>query len=306
MVHQHVHAHGPSHGHAHGHVHAAGAGALRTAFFLNLAFTGVELAGGLWTGSVAVLTDAVHDAGDCLVLGAAWYLQRVATKGRDARYSYGYGRYSMLGGWLTSMVLMAGAVFMFSVSVPRLWEPVMPHTTGMMGLAVFGLVMNGLAAWKLHGGSTLNERGAYLHLLEDVLGWAAVLGGAIVIHLTGWAIVDPLLSMAISMYILVNAIGTFRKGTGILMQEVPKDIDLEAISGRLLAIPGVIDLHDQHTWTLDGNFVVHTIHLVLDDVGLEQAWATKAQARKELHALGIQHATIELEWKGEQCGLGQH
>ena len=128
-----------------------------------------------WTGSIAVLTDALHDAGDCLVLGTAWYLQRVALKGRDAHYSYGYGRYSMLGGWLTSVVLIVGALVMLWVSVPELWAERTPDTVGMMGIAVFGLLMNGLAAWKLHGGGTLNERGAYLHLLEDVLGWAAVL-----------------------------------------------------------------------------------------------------------------------------------
>lgn len=304
MGHHHVHGH--SHEHAHGNAHQASTTALRTAFFLNVSFTVVEVFGGLWTGSVAVLTDAMHDAGDSLVLGAAWYLQGVATKGRDERYSYGYGRYSMLGGWLTSLVLMVGAVFMFTVSVPRLWEPVLPHTTGMMGLALFGLLMNGLAAWKLHGGTTLNERGAYLHLLEDVLGWAAVLVGAIVIHFTGWAVIDPLLSMAISVYILVNAIGTFRKGTGILMQQVPEGIDIGSIGAKLRAIPGVIDLHDQHTWTLDGSFMVQTVHLVVSDVGLEQARAIKAQARKEMHALGIQHATIELEWEGEECSLEHH
>lgn len=302
----HHHAPGHSHEHAHGNAHLATTTALRTAFFLNLAFTVVEVIGGLWTGSVAVLTDAMHDAGDCLVLGAAWYLQGVATKGRDARYSYGYGRYSMLGGWLTSLVLMVGALFMFTISVPRLWDPVLPHTSGMMGLAVFGLLMNGLAAWKLHGGSTLNERGAYLHLLEDVLGWAAVLMGAIVIHFTGWAIVDPLLSMAISVYILMNAIGTFRTGTGILMQQVPPGVDIDSMSAKLRAIPGVIDLHDQHTWTLDGNFMVQTVHLVVSDVGLEQAIVIKAQARRELHALGIQHATIELEWENEECSLEKH
>lgn len=302
----HEHAHGHSHEHAHGNAHVASTTALRTAFFLNLAFTVVEVIGGFWTNSVAVLTDAVHDAGDSLVLGAAWYLQRVATKGRDARYSYGYGRYSMLGGWLTSLVLIVGAVFMFTVSVPRLWEPVLPHATGMMALALFGLLMNGLAAWKLHGGISLNERGAYLHLLEDVLGWAAVLIGAIVIHFTAWAVVDPLLSMGISVYILVNAVGTFRRGTGILMQQVPQSIDIPAIADRLLTIPGVVDIHDQHTWTLDGHFVIHTVHLVVEDVDLEQVRLIKAQARKELHEIGVQHATIEMEWKGEKCRLEHH
>jgi cobalt-zinc-cadmium efflux system protein len=276
------------------------------AFFINLAFTVVEAVGGWWTGSIAVLTDALHDAGDCLVLGTAWYLQRVAMKGRDAQYSYGYGRYSMLGGWLTSVVLMVGAGAMLVLSVPRLWAPELPHTTGMMGIAVFGLLMNGLAAWKLHGGGSLNERGAYLHLLEDVLGWAAVLVGAVVMYFTGWAIVDPLMSVGISVFILWNAVSTLRKGTGILMQEIPAGIDMQAIRTRLMTIPHVRDLHDQHTWTLDGNLVVHTVHVVVADVDLLQARGIKAQARAELKALGIHHATIELEWADEHCGLEHH
>ena len=308
MPHDHVHAHAGHdlHGHDHGHGHAAGAASLRVAFFINLAFTVVEAVGGWWTGSIAVLTDALHDAGDCLVLGTAWWLQRVAMKGRDAQYSYGYGRYSMLGGWLTSVVLMVGAGAMLVLSVPRLWTPELPHTTGMMGIAVFGLLMNGLAAWKLHGGGSLNERGAYLHLLEDVLGWAAVLVGAVVMYFTGWAIVDPLMSVGISVFILWNAVSTLRKGTGILMQEIPAGIDMQAIRTRLMTIPNVRDLHDQHTWTLDGNLVVHTVHVVVADVDLLQARGIKAQARAELKALGIHHATIELEWADEHCGLEHH
>jgi cobalt-zinc-cadmium efflux system protein len=308
MPHDHVHAHAGHdlHGHDHGHGHAAGAASLRVAFFINLAFTVVEAVGGWWTGSIAVLTDALHDAGDCLVLGTAWWLQRVAMKGRDAQYSYGYGRYSMLGGWLTSVVLMVGAGAMLVLSVPRLWAPELPHTTGMMGIAVFGLLMNGLAAWKLHGGGSLNERGAYLHLLEDVLGWAAVLVGAVVMYFTGWAIVDPLMSVGISVFILWNAVSTLRKGTGILMQEIPAGIDMQAIRTRLMTIPHVRDLHDQHTWTLDGNLVVHTVHVVVADVDLLQARGIKAQARAELKALGIHHATIELEWADEHCGLEHH
>ncbi len=308
MPHDHAHAHAghDHHGHDHGHGHAAGAASLRVAFFINLAFTAVEAVGGWWTGSIAVLTDALHDAGDCLVLGTAWWLQRVAMKGRDAQYSYGYGRYSMLGGWLTSVVLMVGAGAMLVLSVPKLWAPELPHTTGMMGIAVFGLLMNGLAAWKLHGGASLNERGAYLHLLEDVLGWAAVLVGAVVMYFTGWAIVDPLMSVGISVFILWNAVGTLRKGTGILMQEIPAGIDMQAIRTRLMTIPHVRDLHDQHTWTLDGNLVVHTVHVVVADVDLLQARGIKAQARAELKALGIHHATIELEWADEHCGLEHH
>ncbi len=290
----------------HGGVSASSASALRLAFFINLAFTLVEVVGGWWTGSIAVLTDAMHDAGDCLVLGTAWYLQRVAMKGRDVHYSYGYGRYSMLGGWLTSVVLTIGSVVMLVVSIPKLWAPSSPDANGMMLIALFGLVMNGLAAWKLHGGGTLNERGAYLHLLEDVLGWATVLVGAVIIHFTGWAVIDPLLSIAISLFICVNSLRTLRKGTGILMQEIPAGLDMAAVRAKLLAIPHVSDLHDQHTWTLDGSFVVHTVHLIVADVDLPSALALKARAREELLAMGIHHATIELEWADEHCGLAHH
>lgn len=279
---------------------------LRLAFFINLAFTAVEAFGGWWTGSIAVLTDALHDAGDSLVLGTAWYLQRVALKGRDARYSYGYGRYSMLGGWLTSLVLLFGALMMMVVSVPRIRQGSSPDADRMVLFALFGLVMNALAARMLHGGHSLNERGAYLHLLEDVLGWAAVLIGAVVIRYTGWVVIDPLLSIGISLFISFNAIRMLRRGTAILMQGTPRALDTAAVHRRLLAIPHVRDLHDQHVWTLDGDLAVLTVHLVVDDIGLPEARQVKADAREALHAMGIHHATIELEWGSEHCGLKDH
>ncbi|MGV9011950.1 MAG: cation diffusion facilitator family transporter [Flavobacteriales bacterium] len=180
MAHDHAHAHD----HA-GRDHAKGSGNLRLAFFFNLAFTLIEVAGGFWTNSLAVLSDAMHDMGDVLVLGAAWYLSHLAVRGRDAKYSYGYGRYSMLGGWLTALVLAIGSLVLMIFTLSRMNDVHEPFANGMIILGVFGLAMNGFAAWKLHGGSTLNERGAYLHLLEDVLGWAAVLVGAVVIRFTG-------------------------------------------------------------------------------------------------------------------------
>lgn len=304
VAHDRSHDHGAHDHHAHGHPPATTG--LATAFLINLAFTVIEAVGGWWTHSMAVMTDAVHDLGDALVLGTAWYLQRVATKGRDARYSYGYGRYTMLGGWLAAVVLILGAVVMLVGSVPRLWRPELPDTKGMFVIAVFGLVMNGFAAWRLHGGHSLNERGAYLHLLEDVLGWAAVLIGAGVMHFTGWAAIDPLLGIAISLFILYNAIGTLRSGTRILMQARPPAVDPVAVRDRLLGIADVVDVHDQHTWTLDGDYIVHTVHLVVGEIDPVRARGLKAEARAALLAMGIQHATIELEWPGELCGLEQH
>ena len=284
------------HHHHHTHDHTAPpVRALRLAFFLNLSFTVVEALGGWWTNSIAVLTDALHDLGDTVVLGAAWYLQGLAGRSRDERYSYGYGRYSMLGGWLAAAILVVGSVVMFILAATRLFAPVLPHAQGMMVLAVFGLVMNGIAAWQLHSGTTLNERGAYLHLLEDVLGWAAVLAGAVVIHISGWAIIDPLLSMAISAYIFTRALGTLRNGTRILMQARPIEVDTAGLREQLLRIPGVRSLHDQHTWTLDGSYVVHTVHMVLATDAMPRSLEIKAEAHRVLRNGGIDHTTIEVE-----------
>ncbi|MFT3884319.1 MAG: cation diffusion facilitator family transporter [Flavobacteriales bacterium] len=304
--HEQDHHHGHAHGHEHDHAHRAGARNLRLAFLLNLAFTGVEFAGGLWTDSMAVLSDAFHDLGDALVLGAAWYLSGVAMRGRDASYSYGYGRYSMLGGWLTAVMLAVGSLVLMVVTITRLNEPHMPNAQGMLVLAVFGLLMNGLAAWKLHGGHSLNERGAYLHLLEDVLGWAAVLVGAVVLHFTGWTWIDPLLSIAINLFVLFNALRTLREGTGILMQRLPKGFDEAQVTAALRALPHVVGSHDQHAWTLDGRYVVLTVHLEVDTMAAAVQRQVKEQARAALHALGVHHATIELEERDEACTLQHH
>lgn len=304
----HHHRHPPGHDHAH-HAHGPAqrsTAALRTAFLINAAFTVVEAAGGWWTHSIAVLTDALHDLGDCLVLGLAWYLQRLAARGRDGAYTYGYGRYAMLGGWASAWVLIAGSLVVTAGALPRLFAPTLPHADGMALIAVFGLVMNGLAAWQLHGHGSLNERGAYLHLLEDVLGWAAVLVGALVIRFTGWAIIDPLLSIGIAALILVNAFRMLRQGTAILMQRGPDRIDATAVRAALLALPGVHDVHDQHAWSLDGNYTVLTVHLVVDAGDLHAAQRVKAAARHALHHLDVQHATIEIELPGEPCELLHH
>lgn len=299
----HSHTHGEGHA---GHDHARGSRNLRLAFFFNLAFTLIEVAGGFWTNSLAVLSDAMHDMGDVLVLGAAWYLSHLAVRGRDEKYSYGYGRYSMLGGWLTALVLAIGSVVLMAFALSRINGVHEPHANGMILLALFGLAMNGFAAWKLHGGSSLNEQGAFLHLMEDVLGWAAILVGAVIIRLTGIGIVDPLLSIAINLYVLFNAVRTLRKGTGILMQRLPEGFDETAVSNALLALPHVTGSHDQHAWTLDGEYIVLTVHLLVDTSDPAERSAVTQAARRMLKDMGVHHATIEMELPGDDCSLQDH
>lgn len=299
--------HGHHHGHAHdGHDHASGARNLRLAFFFNLAFTLVEVIGGLWTNSLAVLSDALHDMGDALVLGAAWYLSHLAVRGRDGKYSYGYGRYGMLGGWLTALVLAIGSVVLMVFTLSHIGEDREPYALGMVAMALFGLAMNGFAAWRLHGGHSLNEQGAFLHLMEDVLGWAAVLVGAVVIHFTGLAIIDPLLSIGINLFVLFNAVRTLRKGTAILMQRLPDGFDEEAITGALRGLPHVTGSHDQHAWTLDGEYVVLTVHIETDTDDADERARLTTAARELLQRMGVHHATIELERPQDVCCLQHH
>lgn len=301
MAHAHTHEGGRA-----GHAHAAGARNLRLAFFFNLAFTLIEVAGGFWTNSMAVLSDAMHDMGDALVLGAAWYLSHLAVRGRDAKYSYGYGRYSMLGGWLTALVLAIGSVVLMAFTLSRINDVHEPHAGGMILLALFGLAMNGFAAWKLHGGSSMNEQGAFLHLMEDVLGWAAVLVGALVIRYTGLGIVDPLLSIAINLYVLFNALRTLRRGTGILMQKLPEGFDEVAVTRALRSLPHVTGSHDQHAWTLDGEYIVLTVHLQVDTSDAAEHSMITGRARRMLKEMGVHHATIELELPQDECSLQDH
>lgn len=297
----HVHQHEEGH-----HHHASGSRNLRIAFFFNVAFTLIEIAGGIWTTSLAVISDSLHDLGDCLVLGAAWYLSHLSQRGRDDRYSYGYGRYNMLGGWLTALVLAIGSLVLMGFTLSRINEEHAPHAIGMMLLAVFGLVMNGIAAWTVHGGNTLNERGAFLHLMEDVLGWTAVLIGAVIIHFTGIGWVDPLLSIGINLFILYNAVRTLRKGTGILMQRLPEGFDETAVTRALHAVPNVLGSHDQHAWSLDGNYIVLTVHLLVDTTDAAVRSIITRDARQALTELGVHHATIELELPGDECSLKHH
>lgn len=160
-----------------GHEHEASRN-LGIAFLLNLAFVGIEIGGGLWTNSIAILTDALHDTGDTLSLGLAWYLQRLSGRRPDAKFTYGYRRFSSLGAFVTGVVLIVGLAIVGWNAIQRLLLPEPVNAPGMLGIAVAGILLNGLAAWKLHGGHSLNERIVSWHFLEDTLGWVAVLLGS--------------------------------------------------------------------------------------------------------------------------------
>lgn len=308
MGHHHEHEHGHCGGHHHHHHHHHNAeGNILFAFVVNLFFSVVELIGGLYTGSVAILSDSLHDFGDACSLGVAWYLERLSKKGRDAYFSYGYKRFSLLGSLLISVILLVGSIFVVSESVGRLLEPQEPRAGGMLLLAIFGLIVNGYAAWRMSGGTSLNERSMRLHLMEDVLGWVAVLVVSIVMYFfPSWYFLDPLLSLGISAWILYNVYFNLRDNFRILLQGVPVDVDQEAFAEAVTALPAVLSLHDLHIWTLNGEQHVASLHIVYDCQHItspEELAELKQSIRTLAKEYRLEHLTIELDPEGCSCGM---
>ncbi|MFZ5723145.1 MAG: cation diffusion facilitator family transporter [Pseudomonadota bacterium] len=299
------HDHHRPHGHHHHHHHHAHDGesrAIGIAFFLNLSFTLVELVGGLLTNSVAILADALHDLGDSLALGLGWFLARVAKRAPDAGFSYGYQRFSLLGALVNSLVLVAGSVFILIEAVPRLWAPEMPHAQGMFLLALLGVAVNGFAAWRLRRSGTLNAQAMGWHLMEDMLGWIAVLVVSVVLMFVDWPILDPLLSVVFTLFILLNVLRTLRATVAVFLQAVPTGRALADIEAVLQAEPDIAALHHSRLWTLDGEQHVFTTHVVsAQSLDAGQMTALKRRIDVLLRPFAFAHTTIEIELPGEAC-----
>lgn len=295
---------GHDHGHDHGaHAHGSSSGNLKAAFLLNLAFTVIEVIGGLWTNSIAILSDAVHDLGDSISLGLAWRLDRLSKRGRTPRDTYGYRRYSLLGGLITAAVLIVGISFVLWTAIGRLMDPRPVNAPGMMALALIGVAFNGAAVLRVRKGSSLTEKVVSWHLLEDTLGWVAVLIGAGVMTLWDLPILDPLLSIGISLFVLWNVLRTLRKFVPIFLQRTPPGFDPEQFEAAARRIPCVSDVAHTHSWSIDGERHVLTTHLSMpSSSALHQVAAAKQAVRDLLDGQAFEHVTIEVEFDGESPG----
>lgn len=274
------------------------------AFFLNLGFTIIEIIGGLLTNSVAILSDAIHDFGDSISLGLAWYLQKVSKKQSDNKYSYGYRRFSLLGAIINSVILLVGSFLILSETIPRIIHPQEPNVQGMFILAILGIAVNGAAVIRLRKGSSLNEKVVSLHLWEDVLGWVAILIGSVIMYFFDVPVIDPILSVLISIYILIHVFRNINTSMRIILQGTPVEIDIEEIKKEMLSFAEVSEIHDLHLWSIDGNYHVVTTHVVIKEaLPMEQLAILKTRIRLKLEELNIQHATIEFETNEEICCL---
>ena len=277
---------------------------IRQAFFLNLSFMLIEVIGGLITGSLAILSDALHDLGDSITLGAAWYLERISRKGRTATFSYGYKRFSLLGGLISGIVLLIGSVVVLFYAIPGLIDPKPVHAEGMLIFAVLGVIINGYAALSIRKGKSLNEKMIGLHLLEDVLGWVAVLVGSLFMVFFEIPWLDPLLSVFISLFILFHVFVNLKKNLRLLLQGTPPSIDIGKMHQTLTHFSEIRGIHDCHVWSMDGNYHVLTIHLVLcDNYDLKALADLKKRVRASLADSGVDHVTLEFELPDEPCGL---
>lgn len=289
---------------AHEHHHHHNGGNLKVAFFLNLGFTLLEIVGGLWTNSLAILSDSVHDLGDSLSLGIAWYLEHYSGRAEDHKYSYGYRRFSLLGALINTIILVIGGLLVLSEAVPRLMNPEPTNAPGMVLFSIVGILINGAAALRLKDEHGFNARVAALHLLEDVLGWTAVLIASITLLFTDLYILDPLLSMLITLYVLYNVIGNLRKTLALFLQAVPENVSIDEIETRLLGLEAVQSIHHTHVWSIDGEHHVLTTHVVVSESATRE---NERCIKEEIRAIGkdmdFTHTTIEIEYGDAECTM---
>ena len=267
------------------------------AFILNLAFSIFEFIGGFFTGSVAIVSDAVHDIGDATSIGISYFLEKKSKKKPDEHYTYGYARYSVIGSVVTTLILLIGSVLVVYNAILRIIDPTPINYNGMIIFAIVGAAVNFLAALFTREGDSLNQKAVNLHMLEDVLGWIVVLVGAIIMRFTDFALIDPLMSIGVAIFIFANAFRNLKEAIDLFLEKTPHGIEIDEIREHLCHIDGVNDVHHIHVWSMDGQSNYATLHVVAEG----DAHRIKEAVREELTEHGIVHATLELEAPGEHC-----
>lgn len=267
------------------------------AFILNLSFSIFEFVGGIITGSVAILSDSIHDIGDAASIGVSFFLEKKSKKQPDNTYTYGYARYSVLGSVITTVILMVGSILVIVNAVRRIINPVPINYNGMIIFAVIGTVVNFIAAYFTKDGDSLNQKAVNLHMLEDVLGWIVVLIGAIIMRFTDISVIDPVMSVCVALFILINTVKNLKEVINLFLEKTPENISVDEIKEHIMNIEGVKDVHHIHLWSMDGASNYATMHVVTEN----PAYDIKRKIREELAEHNISHATLELESPEEKC-----
>ena len=263
------------------------------AFFLNLSYAIVEfIAGGIF-GSSAVLADSVHDLGDAIAIGISAFLESISNREEDSHYTLGYKRFSLLGALVTAVILMTGSGMVILENMVKLFHPQPVNEEGLLWLGIIAISVNVLASLVIRKGQTKNESILSLHFLEDTLGWLAVILMAIVLRYTDWYILDPLLSLAISLFILSKAIPRFWSTLRIFLDAVPEGVDIKQVKNDLEQLDNVASINQLNLWTMDGLEKNAIVHVCLEHV--KHMEVCKESIRDLLKESGFQNVTIEVD-----------
>ena len=263
------------------------------AFFLNLSYAIVEfIAGGIF-GSSAVLADSIHDLGDAIAIGISAFLETISNREEDSHYTLGYKRFSLLGALVTAVILMTGSVLVILENITKLFHPQPVNDEGILWLGIIAVSINVLASLVVRKGKTKNESILSLHFLEDTLGWVAVILMAIVLRFTDWYILDSLLSLVISIFILSKAILRFWSTLKIFLDAVPEGVDIKRVKSDLEQLDHVASINQLNLWTMDGLEKNAIVHVCLKEI--EQMELCKESIRTLLKNYGFQNITIEVD-----------
>jgi len=271
-------------------------------FLLNLFFTVFEFLGGLYTNSIALISDSVHDIGDSISIGLSLVLENKSKKKADQSFTYGYRRFSLLGGLISSIVLIIGSIIIVYEAIPRIFQPETVLSTELIWFSILGVAVNLFAALKAKKGNTINQKIISLHLFEDAFGWIALFIGAILMSLFQIYWIDSILSILFTLYILSHVYKNLRQIIRIFIEVAPKNPTIQKIEIELSRIQDLENVHHVHIWTIDGENPLLTLHAVVSKgISQDRLSSLKREIHHELKHLGILHATIEIEFSGEEC-----
>ncbi|WP_372655986.1 cation diffusion facilitator family transporter [Halobacteriovorax sp.] len=287
--------------HHHHHNHS-GSKNILIAFVLNFSFAIIEFIGGYLTNSMAIYSDALHDLGDSFALLMSYFLEKFSKKGSDQKYTYGYRRFSLLSAFINSIILLAGSIFVISESFERLLAPEPVVSEGMFALAILGIIVNGVAAYRMSKDNGINQRMVMLHLMEDILGWCAVLIVSVVLYFKPWYILDSILSILISLLVLKGVYKGLKRIVTILMQAFPKDLSMDQVKEELIKIEGVEDIHFIQGWSMDEESHSLTFHVsVSDELRVRELDKLKLLIKSALFDMKVSNSVIEFEGVGHNC-----
>ncbi len=290
-------------GHDHHHPPPSGSQKnILVAFGLNAGFAVIEFIGGYFTNSVAVYSDALHDLGDSIALLFAYLSERLSDKDADEKFTYGYRRFSVLSALINGMILLGGSSYVIYEAIIRLQSPEPVEPKGMLLLGFVGIAVNGIAAWRLSKGEGVNQKMVMFHLLEDLLGWVAVIIVSAVLFFRPWYFLDSLLSILISLIILRGVYENLKKIAGILAQRFPADLDMDTIREEIMNIGKIKDVHAVRGWAIDDLHYSLSFHVVVpQDCIVTELDQMKSKIKAILHERQVRFSSIEFEGEKNRC-----